>query len=103
MLSPDNEQGLLLFSLFDQAGAALDNPRRVIWKRLADKAAANPLWSYLPKAGLSDREATFQVQALIATPDALSAPQQQAVHSLFVAARQMLLAAYHQQRQVGDE
>ncbi len=103
MHSPGGEEGLMLFSLVDQAGRAVAIPRPAIGKGLLDRLAGNPLWSFLPKASLAKEPATFQVQALIVSQDALPAAQQQAVQRLFVAARQTLLSAYHQQRKVGDE
>lgn len=103
MRGPAGEYGLLLFSLVDQTGRAVDMSRRVTWRSLVAKFADNPFWNCLPKVTLPGYRATFQVQTLITSEEAPSIPRQQAIRSLFVAARQALVSAYNQQRQVGNE
>jgi len=103
MRGPDGDYGRLLFCLVDQAGRAVDLPGHVTWRRVVGKLSGNPLWNLLPEGSLPGHETTFQVQALVTSPDALSESHELALHRLFVAARGTLVSVYNQQRQVGHE
>jgi exosortase len=104
MVRPDGEHGLLLFSLVSPAGCGLDVPEESTWKRITSRFASIPLSRWMPKGtAFAGRETTLQVQALVSSPDPLTAPGREAVRQLFVTLRQRLMSAYTHKQASGRQ
>lgn len=103
MCGLQGEKGLLLFNYFDLNGTIIGAPSDPTWDDIGKRLAKNPLLGFLAKGSLIGKADTFQSQAIFASKDAISDPQSQAVHRLFLAARQAISAAYDRKGQARDE